>query len=597
MCSQILVGLERVTPPKQWSKDDLIADAKNWVGPNKTWASSRGVREWVEGWVEKKFAKWQRTMDMIGRENLSFEEFVQDPTRWATSGGAPRVEWEGDEYRSKWAWAMKNISEGKYLYAQAKSMPNIAHAAIKEEPSKTRLVITTPMSSYLRQSYVMYLFGIPELNSPIYGNKQLGELNNIKWASYCSIDAKAFDHQIPIWFIKLVMEHLFKSVGRDDLWYEERAHINRLKIEVFGEIIPYHGGVLSGWRLTSLLGTLASQALCEWLILQGVNTNFVVQGDDILLYSAEPIPPNVPDMVQEFGLKIDPVASIPRTCGYFLRRAYGGSFNLMSSGRALRSLFYASPWVERSQFQTPNSLARSWLQFMSRVPGKSARPWLLRQAAADMARWARWPGWTKNRWFELLTTDSGLGGLGTVDTHIHRQYLPQIKEDIDRSRHARTAWKRLYEYFVPVSGLMAAKDQQVFYRMSYRPYVRPTPPTSAPKLATDWADGVNKTDMCFNVMQGGFKALPEDVKRSAPHWLRTQPWFRVLDWLLRPEEMTAPQHLCIQPWILNEMLQSDISAADRVLHNMKKGVISKKFSMYQWILARAGKLMVALGSW
>ncbi|KAI3417139.1 hypothetical protein GPALN_015079 [Globodera pallida] len=43
------------------------------------------------------------------------------------------------------------------MYAVAVAEPNRAVVARKEEPTKTRLVITTPMASYLRQNYIDYV--------------------------------------------------------------------------------------------------------------------------------------------------------------------------------------------------------------------------------------------------------------------------------------------------------------------------------------------------------------------------------------------------------------------------------------------------------
>lgn len=595
--AQILVGLDRATPPRQWGKDELLLDLRSWVGSGKRWAGAHDVRQWVEHWLSDKFDHWQMSMDMIGRKNLSFDEFCSDPTRWATSGGAPKVMWHDEELRSKWAWAMYHLERGADLYTEAMKLPNIAHAALKEEPTKTRLVITTPMSSYLRQAYIMYLFGTPELRSPIYSNNELRLLNGYRYACYASIDARRFDHQIPFWFIRLVMKKLFEAVGQGQLLKHELSHLNRLKVELFGKMIPYHGGVLSGWRLTSLIGTIASQALCEWLNCQGYQCEFVVQGDDILLFSPTEIHQSVVQAVQYFGLDIDVDTSYPTTHGVFLQRAYGGSACMMSAGRALRSLFYASPWVERSQFTTPSSLASVWLQLASRVPGSTARPWILRQAAADMARWARWPGWTTARWLELLTTDSGLGGLGTVDTHVWREYVPTIREVGRYSVVAKSPWHKLYKYFVPGSGLQSARQQQAEYRYWRNDLVKPLKPQMTAPERINWDEGLNRTKLFFDIMNNGIKSVPDELRRSAPHWLRTQPWFRILDWILRPEEITGPQCLGVQQWIINERLQSDISAANRMLHNIRGGVAVRKFSLYYWLLVRIGSLRFALGSW
>lgn len=54
------------------------------------------------------------------------------------------------EGRNKWFWAISGLESGKKLYEVSLQEGNDAQVALKEEV-KTRCVITTPQSSYLRQ--------------------------------------------------------------------------------------------------------------------------------------------------------------------------------------------------------------------------------------------------------------------------------------------------------------------------------------------------------------------------------------------------------------------------------------------------------------
>ncbi len=591
---QMLLGIERCTPPIEWDKQELISTATHWVSATKSWGSQ--VRDWITEWVRSKRDNWAGSMDMLSRtDNLTFDEFCRDPVRWATSGGAPKVRFAGRDRRSKWAWAMHYLSKNKDLYAVAKSMSNVAHVALKEEPAKTRLVITTPMASYLRQAYVMYLHGVPQLNSPIYSNEQLNQLYARRYNYYLSIDATAFDTQIPKWFIKQVISALFTNCGQEQLLQQEMESLDSLRVELFGKYIMYNGGVLSGWRLTSMLGTLASQCYCEYLRELHLIEEFIVQGDDILCYGDTPFDTEtIYGATQVFGLKCDPASFRVCTTGTFLRRTFGGRCSLMSFGRALHQIFYAHPWVDRLQFQDPVTIAASWKQMISRCIFTGLKPWLLNQAASDMARWARWPGWDRIRWYELLTTDSGLGGLGTVDTHVDREYVPQLNVVSQYvTRRSDNIWERAYLYFVPDQP-RGAKYEQSMYRYSrVPPYnARAIPSSTLCKL---WDDGDNKTEVCMRMI-GGAKP-PKHITHAMPHWLRIQPWWRKLDWIFKPEEIAAPQHLAIPQHVMVSRMSADVQSINRYMRTLRGGTVFKMRCMYLTLLARASRNVFYVGSW
>ncbi|KAK1137401.1 hypothetical protein K0M31_001912 [Melipona bicolor] len=70
--------------------------------------------------------------------------------RWGTSGGAPKTRFLGTNYRSKWAWALYHsldqngdLRNDVDLYSKAQSESGVCNVAFKEEPTKTREIITT----------------------------------------------------------------------------------------------------------------------------------------------------------------------------------------------------------------------------------------------------------------------------------------------------------------------------------------------------------------------------------------------------------------------------------------------------------------------
>ncbi|XGW28193.1 hypothetical protein V3C99_008195 [Haemonchus contortus] len=135
------------------------------------------------------------------RVMLSFERYCEDCEdlyRWATSGGAPKVEWHDGELGSKWAWAMYEKVSGRNISSASCEYKNIAHVVLKEESKKTRLVITTPMKSYLWQWYLVYRTGkCRAQRSLIADDSMLVKKMLRQYRSYVGVDAKGYGHQIP----------------------------------------------------------------------------------------------------------------------------------------------------------------------------------------------------------------------------------------------------------------------------------------------------------------------------------------------------------------------------------------------------------------
>lgn len=236
--------------------------------------------------------------------SLEFEEYCDDFLRWGTSGGAKKSVIGGSTYRTKWAWAYANstnqdgsLREKAGLYNLSVSVASQnAQIALKEEAQKTREIITSPMPSYLRQSYLLYRWGKPVLNSPISDSKWIAmfEASSPKW--YGCLDGDQFDYTIPTWFVLEVIDRLGSlDEHTRKVADEEIANLKQLKVEWRNRTWQWKAGVLSGWRMTSVLGTLASAAAARYIIrragkLGGIE--YGAMGDDLVLYSySEEVPP------------------------------------------------------------------------------------------------------------------------------------------------------------------------------------------------------------------------------------------------------------------------------------------------------------------
>lgn len=109
----------------------------------------------------------------------------------------------GEKHRTKWAFAYScAVKDDKLrsdydIYAETQKMQREAHIALKEEPAKTREVITTPMDSYLRQSYLLWRAGKPKMPCPAVNPAFIGQFECQYSTWYGCVDAERFDHSIP----------------------------------------------------------------------------------------------------------------------------------------------------------------------------------------------------------------------------------------------------------------------------------------------------------------------------------------------------------------------------------------------------------------
>ncbi|VDL83734.1 unnamed protein product [Nippostrongylus brasiliensis] len=69
---------------------------------------------------------------------------------------------------------------------------------------------------------------------------------------------------------------------------EELDDFDHTFVELFGTRRKRHGGILSGRRMNSLMGKIASHLVCMYVTREHPHVKWIVLGDDIIMYSHIP---------------------------------------------------------------------------------------------------------------------------------------------------------------------------------------------------------------------------------------------------------------------------------------------------------------------
>lgn len=422
----LLTHLHSLTGKAPFTVQQIMDDITTWVSPNNSDGSMKELnQQQLKSTLDHIFTTWYK-----GEPDgfLSMRDYSNDFMRWATSGGAPRVEIFGSRYRTKWAWALYHaqnqdgtLKDDYDLYAESLKCNDIANVALKEEAQKTRSIITTPLSSYLRQCYLLYRWGKPNIPSPISSPNWLPiyEARNPTW--YGCVDGERFDQTVPKSMIIDVIRRL-GQLDEETKWVAEAEieSLERLTLAWGDRKWKWNGGLLSGWRLTSLLGSLVSATAAEYIIRQHGHGSYAygVMGDDIVLYSNTGTI-STPDMVQSytnFGLFANPKKTISGRIGEFLRkvRSPAGSWGYPALG--LRSLMYAQPWISKYTYDSEVELSSAWLTYYSRLIPHTTRLNQLTQFIYNCTVMDLTKTFGHNeKWFDWLLTPISAGGGGCIE--------------------------------------------------------------------------------------------------------------------------------------------------------------------------------------
>nr|QGA70947.1 RNA-dependent RNA polymerase [Lindangsbacken virus] len=421
-----LHGLSTMGGPRGWTKESVERNLSDWVQGQRIMPYEKmdhldGLLDrWFDGWVSESSSEF-----------LSFDEFVSDPMRWSTGGGAKssKMGLNNKEItgRNKWFWALSHLSEGKDLFSVAKEEGNDANVALKEEV-KTRCVITTPQASYLRQCYILYRLGKPRfLKSTLSDPNLVTVLAGSRKDYFICIDSSSFDHSVSKSWILNVLMKLRNRVDPELalLIDEEMSSIDSMNI-IFGDkTFKYENGLLSGWRMTSFLGSLLSALVCEHINFKlGIKLEYIVQGDDIIMLCPRPLDQErVLACCDEFGIVTNAKKTTIGRFGEFLKYRYGYGKVQGYAARAVRSIFYANPWLDSQTVSKPDEVAGKWWTLLSRLgvthnglfKNPEGRNWFMESVVDDVRGWV---GNTISRFKirKCLETPISMGGLGVFET-------------------------------------------------------------------------------------------------------------------------------------------------------------------------------------
>lgn len=466
-----LHGLSTMGGPRGWVEEEVHEQIKDWVSGEREFGSDE-AREFKHSWMKQKIAEWVRNKDT---QHLSFIEYQTDPMRWATSGGAPSVHVNGEKIRSKWAWALDALTKKESIYDQSLKTHQVAKVALKEE-KKVRTVITTPLPSYLRQCYMLYRLGNMNIKSTISdpGLASLMAKSGATW--FMSIDAKNFDHSISkseiITFFEMILENLTPDDDLHDLVKEEIDCIKNLKIEFMGTEYKYENGLLSGWRITSLIGSFHSAMVCEWIKRKVGRAPFsyITQGDDIILYGYRSLDQEIVlNLCLEFGIQTNFSKTTSGTFGEFLKYRYSKNEITGYPARAVRSIFYSNPWLDDTIETKPQEVASKWYTMLGRMmistnlfPTLKHRKNFIGSMANDINSWSGRNSKIQDV-YAALKTPIGVGGLGMMENmemdanYKHASYTRMQTTYLDEKT-------RFYSLFMNMKGVVKVERRTLVHK-------------------------------------------------------------------------------------------------------------------------------------
>lgn len=405
-------------------------------GINSLW-SRENVRDEIEARWNDLDVSWGLQASQNNTRD-DFDAYVDDVRLWATSGSAPGVKIGREKIRSKWVWAVQTIrtwgSISSWYWNGAADRDNIFPVAIKEEAGKTRLVVSAPMRSYLRQSFLLHVCGLPNIMSTINAPVEETGLVNRRNKWYGGVDASKFDHNFPLWIVRRFFSGLGRVCGSEfcrELADYEFSEIESGSCELFGLLVKYEKGLLSGWRVTSVLGSIVSHLSARYVCDKFVaSVSSLVQGDDIVLWSQSKIPPSqVLYLFRRQGMDINASKCVFGPIGDFLRKYYSRDWAMGSASRAIRGLVYANPWIDSYTLNTAGSICRQWWLLCSRLI-----PWLgfgivhkiVPMIKRDVAGWVRTdrrytgktPRDVMRKWLDYCTTPAVVGGSAPLEAYM-----------------------------------------------------------------------------------------------------------------------------------------------------------------------------------
>lgn len=604
--------LHSLTGKSPYTEDQILEDITSWTSEYKNGDKKDGLKQINMKYIAKTMDRLVVDWKISEADGfLSFKQYANDFLRWGTSGGAGASMYLGSKYRTKWAWALSratnedgSLKEKYDLYSESLKEGKVALVALKEEAQKTREIITTPMSSYMRQSYLLYRRGKPRMNSPISNDHWLPLFESTYPRWYGCIDGSRFDHLISKEAVLYIIRRLgeldeeTKKVAQDEIKF-----IEDLKIQWKDKQFRYKGGLLSGWRLTSIIGSIVSMAVCEY-INDSLNTalSYGVMGDDIVLYSySKDIKKEViVELYNRFGLKSNLSKTVTGRIGEFLRkvRSIGGAWGFPAL--SLRSIVYANPWIESYNFDKEEELSNSWMTLLSRfTPHCTNTSNLIEQVIKK---------WNHNlvvsfgdkEWKKLIRTPASAGGLGCIETMSFRWYSYERKYETEQlaTKYKIPAMlgvlkRKLIIKEVP---MILPIDMEKTYDQS-----KQLNTVGETKNAIFFKQSTNITELIYRIMffRPSIQTINSYLKNKLPLYLRVASSTKIIDFLLLGEKKMSAVTSILHTKEIQPSTQSIIKRIINIIYYNKRynSLKSYKPILSLYYITLKGNDSVPYGTW
>jgi hypothetical protein len=450
------------------------------------------------------------------REQLGVDEFLRSPSVWLANGATTGTRLpgsKGTKFSTYLASSRGDLIRDLFSTAEPKNVVNP-----KRERTKTRNTVSSDWDLYLQMKFVCQ--GVEEALESVFPTtlgRKVQQLerwrmwrNKMRGSVGVPIDQSTFDHvpwmELIISMVRLLAESARRKSPEPEVHQRiTEIIVSRLRtasVNWEGHTWRHLRGLLSGWALTSALGTLLNYV--EFIGIVAVTggrmpavDEFALQGDDDLIFAHSW---NSAVTLVKTYMRVLPVnpgkffVSSERT--EFLRMVITTSRVTGYPARAIPSLYYANAWAGGKL--TVQSTASSWARLVQRdCPLHVVREHAIR----DICGFTRAP---RQHVEDLFHTPKSVGGLGF---------------EVSRS----TRWRRVVEENVsPDTGFETRR-------------VAMTDPDKVPRRVRDLATA--------NMRSHGGVFRDEGVARAAADavlaGVQGTSWNAVLDTQIRIERVEA----------------------------------------------------------
>ena len=359
-------------------------------------------------------------------------KFLSDYDRW-TTGGATHLP------IIKGLTKVKNALPYSYTLGQLYNVMYYSditkNRAVekKDEIGKRRIIVTANDAMYLNMSYVsVFLDQLMGKTKDIVYTYSSGDILTM-WMQFKSMidsvnvpfDQSAFDQQKSMQYVLLMLDSIDKFLDRYDLPTEVKSSINRIRnghkkasaVWASGKKkSKVYGGILSGWRWTTLYDCLGNWAdidvvrvIMADLGYSGIYKQEAMGDDAGLIFSTMNVVIAFLNIVKMLGIKFNiKKFFVDEGRNEFLRKVVTKDGYTGYPTRGLAKIIWRSPVRPKDSDIGPNAIADAWSSVMRRGTDLSK---CIKHMIRDISGAIRLSGDKIYEWLMTLRELNG-GGLG-----------------------------------------------------------------------------------------------------------------------------------------------------------------------------------------